>query len=148
MSIFNIASYIAEKSNWSLSNLSLQKLTYLAQMFHLGVSNSAAFEEDFEAWDYGPVCPDLYHDLKMFGSEPVASYSSLGKFEKEFQQDVINNILDPLVKIGIEKTPGKLVSITHWKDGAWSKSYMEGVKGIQIPKSMIRQEFIDRQASN
>jgi len=144
MSIFDIASYISKKSNWTLSNLSLQKLVYLAQMFHLGLFDTAAFDEDFEAWDYGPVCPDLYHDLKMFGSDHVANYSSLRNYEKEFSPEITKRILDPLVKLGVEKQPGKLVAITHWKEGAWSKSYLQGVKGIQIPKSMIKQEFMDR----
>jgi uncharacterized phage-associated protein len=147
MSIFKVAAYIADKSDWSLSNLSLQKLTYIAQMFYLGANGRPLFQEDFEAWDYGPVCPDLYHDLKMFGSDPIARYSSLSSHVGDFDISVISTILDPLVKLGVEKKPGQLVSITHWKDGAWAKSYMQGIKGIQIPKSMIEKEYSDRKAA-
>ena len=144
-SAFDLAGTLSERSEWKLSNLSLQKLVYLAQMIHLGEKDEPLFLEQFEAWDYGPVIPSLYHELKMFGSDPVASYSSLGRANPE--TDLQHEILDYLVNLGKKKKPGQLVALTHWKGGAWAKNYEKHIKGFVIPNSDIRQEYLDRVAA-
>lgn len=140
--IYSVAGSIAEHSNWTLSNLSLQKLTYLAQMMHIGETDQPMFAEDFEAWDYGPVVPKLYHNLKMFGADPVERYSSLTcmKSPTADQKRIIADVTD----FGVQKKPGELVSITHWKNGAWAKVYAKNIKGLTIPKQLIRAEYLER----
>ena len=59
------------RSGWSLSNLELQKILYVGQMLYLGRYNEPLVNEVFEAWDYGPVLPTIYHSAKMFGRSPV-----------------------------------------------------------------------------
>lgn len=138
-SVFDVAGTIAERSGWTFSNLSLQKLAYLAQMLHLGETGEPIFPEDFEAWDYGPVIPALYHELKMFGSSPVAPYSVLSPMKKPSasQDSVINQI----VEIGKQRTSGNLVAITHWEKGAWASVYARHIRGLKIPKELIKAEF-------
>lgn len=140
--IFSVAGSIAERSGWTLSNLSLQKLTYLAQMMHIGETEKPLFAEDFEAWDYGPVVPKLYHNLKMFGAGPVERYSSLTPMRKPTADE--KRIVDDVTDFGLQKKPGELVSITHWKNGAWAKVYAKNIKGLTIPKSLIRAEYLER----
>ncbi len=68
----SVAKYIAEEANWGLSNLELQKLMYLAQMIHMGrYDGRPLFDGSFQAWDFGPVEPSLYHRAKVFGARPV-----------------------------------------------------------------------------
>jgi uncharacterized phage-associated protein len=138
-SVFNVAGTIAERSGWTFSNLSLQKLTYLAQMLHLGESGAPLFQEDFEAWDYGPVVPVLYHELKMFGSGPVAPYSALVPMKSLPAAE--ENVVKQIVEIGKERTPGNLVAITHWEKGAWASVYAKHIRGLKIPKDLIKAEF-------
>lgn len=142
-SVFNVAGTIAERSDWKLSNLSLQKLSYLAQMLHLGQKGTPLFQEDFEAWDYGPIVPRLYHQLKMFGSGPVAAYSSLRPIETSIGADE-SEIYDEIVELGKLKKPGQLVAITHWDGGAWADSYSKHIRNILIPKDKIREEYFER----
>lgn len=56
-----------------ISNLKLQKLLYYAQGFHLALLNKPLFDESIEAWDHGPVVPEVYHKYKSFGSSPIIS---------------------------------------------------------------------------
>jgi len=142
ISAFDVAGTLGERSDWHLSNLSLQKLVYLAQMIHLGEANEPLFPEQFEAWDYGPVIPSLYHELKMFGSDHVEAYASLGRMEAT--SDLHSEILDYLVDLGKKKKPGQLVALTHWKGGAWAKNYEKHIKGLTIPNRDIKQEYLDR----
>ena len=54
-----------------ISNLKLQKLIYYAQAFHLAIYELPFFDEDFEAWTHGPVCPEIYHKYKHYKSSPI-----------------------------------------------------------------------------
>ncbi|MGN8398370.1 Panacea domain-containing protein [Helicobacter pylori] len=42
-----------------ITNLKLQKMLYIAQ----AESDSKLIKEDFQAWDYGPVIPDVYRNF-------------------------------------------------------------------------------------
>lgn len=43
-----------------ISNMKLQKLLYYMQGFHLAYFNTPLFDEEIEAWMYGPVVPLVY----------------------------------------------------------------------------------------
>lgn len=143
ISVFDAAKRLCEKSGWSLTNLELQKLIYLAHMFHLGQHGEPLIKEHFEAWDYGPVQPDLYHHIKVYGSSKVKSMFHLGN-------DVENNstegkILDKVYDQLSSKPTRWLVAVTHWKDGAWAKHYGSGSFGKIIYNEDVSQEYTDRE---
>ena len=143
--VYEVAGTIAEKSGWGLSNLSLQKLAYLAQMVYLGETDSPLFAEDFEAWDYGPVVPSLYHSLKMFGAEPVRAYSRLRPVNNLTQDEA--RVIDQMVDLGRKHRAARLVALTHWDKGAWAQVYAKGIRGLTIPKQLIKAEFDRRMAA-
>lgn len=58
--IFDVAKYILTKSE-RMSTWKLQKLCYYSQAWHLAWTEKPLFDEDFEAWANGPVCPELFH---------------------------------------------------------------------------------------
>lgn len=142
ISQWTAAKTICECGDWQVSNLALQKILYIADMIYIGRHgvNSPLIEEDFEAWDYGPVLPDLYHRAKMFGSGPVRDIfyginAATGE-EGKFLVEACGHL--------IKKSPRELVSITHWKDGAWAKHYHTGYRGARIPRKDILAEYIAR----
>ena len=55
----------------SLTHLKLQKLVYYAQGYHLGHYGTPMFSEELEAWDHGPVVPDLYRAYKVHGNRQI-----------------------------------------------------------------------------
>ncbi len=141
LSVYSAAQRLAEKSGWSLSNLEIQKLLYLAHMFHMGEHEEPLVNEHFEAWDYGPVQPDLYHKLKIYGSSPVKHIFTRTKpFDEGSETEIIDKTVDQLS----HRAAGWLVAATHWDKGAWAKYYEPGTKGIIIPNSEIQQEYRDR----
>lgn len=144
-SIHSVAKTFAVISDWSLSNLELNKLCYLAHMIKLGNTDGSAglVANAFEAWDYGPVCPSLYHKAKVFGSSDVGNiFHQHSEVIDAADLSAINEVWDA---VG-DHSPGKLVAITHWKEGAWYKNYEAGKKGIVIPNEDILDEFKKRTA--
>lgn len=71
----DVAQYFLQQANegedTGISNLTLQKLLYYAQAFHLAMFDRPFFEDDFYAWTYGPACPEIYHRYKAFGAGPI-----------------------------------------------------------------------------
>jgi uncharacterized phage-associated protein len=134
---------ICNLSDWRISNLQLQKILYLAQMYYMGRNNSRRLVDTFfEAWDYGPVAPDLYHKVKLFGSDPVEDIFYQARVFRD--DDDRKLVLDEVCADLLKRTPGELVDLTHWEDGAWARHYRPGVKRIPIPDSDIYREYNDR----
>lgn len=132
------AKRLAERSGWSLSNLELQKILYLAHMFHLGRTGEPLVAGNFQAWEYGPVHPELYHHAKIFGSSPVENvFHSVPTLPEGPEAAIIDEALRGLQSA----RPGQLVAATHRKDGAWDKNYVPGARGIVIPNHHILEEY-------
>ncbi len=70
---FMIACSFIEKI--PLSPMKLIKLVYIAYGWGLVFLNQKLFNEDIEAWQYGPVIPSIYHEFKRFGKEPIDEMS-------------------------------------------------------------------------
>lgn len=56
--VFDVTKYILHKCG-EMSVWKLQKLCYYSQAWHLAWTGNPIFEEDFEAWANGPVCPEF-----------------------------------------------------------------------------------------
>ena len=144
VSVFSAAKRLCELNDWSISNLDLQKLLYLAHMVRLGRTGESLIDGGFEAWNYGPVQPSLYHRAKVFGSDPVGNvFHTAGPVVPGQDLDAIQEISEQLKGAA----PGKLVAITHWEQGAWAKHYHPSYRGMPIPNEDIQQEYLDMMVS-
>lgn len=138
---FEAAAHLCKAADWSLSNLQLQKVLYLADMNFVGQGNRRLFEEPFEAWDYGPVVPRLYHHLKIFGSKPVQDvFWKAGSIDGSVEAQ----ILERAYQATRYQSPAQLVENTHWSGGAWAKRYRPGVRGILITEADMADEYQKR----
>lgn len=132
---------ICELSDWTVTNLEIQKILYLANMVYLGRNNTLLINEEFEAWKYGPVLPKLYNLLKRFGVSPIKKYVFDNEV-KTINDDKINQLLiEAWEKLGY-KANWELVSMTHRKNGAWKKVYEEN-KNNTITIDHIRNEYME-----
>ena len=144
--IDSVCRAICENGQWRVSNLQIQKILYLVQMVHMGRNHGKSlFSGAFEAWDYGPVEPDVYRRVRMFGAGPIQNvfFNALAFRVDDVRKALIDEVCVDLLR----KKPGELVEITHWEKGAWATHYEPGTKGIKIPDSDIFKEYTDRIAS-
>lgn len=116
-----------------LSNLKIQKLVYYAQGFHLAMYNSPLFEEDFQAWEHGPVVPSLYHELKQYGSGPVPQNNDFNV--EEFDDNQIE-LLKEVYDVYGQFSAWKLRNMTH-EEGPWKSTQRNEV----ISKESLNQYF-------
>ena len=135
---------ICELSDWKVSNLKLQKILYLAHMVFMGQNEGEPLiDESFEAWDYGPVVPSVYHEAKKYGAKPIR----MGFYS---QQDITGSReykeLEKACSSLLPQSPGRLVDFTHRSQGAWDKNYQPGTKGTIIPNEDILEEYIELMA--
>jgi uncharacterized phage-associated protein len=135
----SVCKFICEAGDWQVTNLQLQKILYFAQMVYLGMTNERLADTGFEAWDYGPVAPSVYRQVRMFGSSPIKDiFIDARPFSANSKRrDVLSDACRDLLSL----RPGELVEITHWNQGAWAKNYVPGAKGLRIPDSAIIEEY-------
>lgn len=118
--VFDTARYILERSG-SMSTMKLQKLCYYSQAWALVWDDSPLFQEEFQAWANGPVCPELFFKTK--GSYSVNASDETGGIGdlSEEQKDTINRVLDYYGKHDAQW----LSQLTHMEE-PWIKA-REGV---------------------
>lgn len=139
IAVLSAAKRLAERSNWSLTNLELQKILYLAHMFHLGRTDGEPLVNGhFEAWDYGPVHPELYRAARIFGRSPVKDiFAGCADIEPGSQSAILDEAYDSLGHAGASR----LVNATHRKGGAWYNNYVPGERHRIIPNDEILAEY-------
>lgn len=122
-----------------ITNLKAQKLLYYAQGVSLAQTGRPLFEDDFAAWQHGPVIPALYEELKAFGSRQIELPNDLDldKFSDE-QMDLL---------ISVYKTYGqfsawKLRDMTH-REAPWKNVNIYDI----ITKRSIREFFSSQLAA-
>lgn len=132
---------VGKELEWNVSNLELQKILYITHMFYLGQNEKPLLiGEMFQAWDYGPVLPTLYHTLKDNKSEKINK--KFGKKPTNQPEQLESDCISELTKTLKNFSSGKLVSITHRVGSAWDKYYVPNKNNI-IPTEAISKEYID-----
>lgn len=132
----DLSKYIVSKctnDNLPISNLQLQKILYYVQKEYFA-QGSVAFSDDIEAWQFGPVVPNIYYYFSGFGAMPILSTYpdiSLDQYDKR--------IVDHIVEEKRLLDPWDMVSETHKPNGAWDQIYRNGLGNRQvIPVDLIK----------
>ena len=66
-----VADYILARRTADLTPLHVNKLAYIAHGFTLAIYHTKLVNEDVEAWQYGPVFPQLYYALRRFKGNTI-----------------------------------------------------------------------------
>ena len=138
--VLDAANHLCKESGWTLTQIELQKLLYLAHMVHLGNYGKPLVRGYFEAWEFGPVHPVLYRAVRIYGSSTI---TRIGFNRHPLQPGTERTTLDAVYsELGLVSA-SKLIRITHWTGGAWAKNYT-GDRGVVIPEKDILEEFKKR----
>ena len=136
-----IVNYSNEK-DYNISNLKLQKLLYFVQAYFLARKNKACFDDEIQAWAFGPVVPRAYQEFKQYGgcNIPTINDERIGNeikecdFEPSDEKD-IKEIVDVFSKY----SASALVTLSHQQD-PWKNSYVKG-ENNKIDIQLIKDYF-------
>ncbi|EGS34892.1 Panacea domain-containing protein [Megasphaera sp. UPII 135-E] len=123
MQALDLVKYIVTKctkDNCSISNLQLQKILYYIQVWFLKNTNQVAFPDEIQAWQFGPVVPEVYYYFCGFGAMPIFS-------TYDIQENILHkNVIDDIVTNKRAVSPWDLVEDTHDPEKAWKHVYGNG----------------------
>jgi len=142
--IFDVANYFISLSQKTeidkgvyegITHLKLQKLLYFAQAAYLSIYDTELFENEIQAWDFGPVIPVIYQKYKTFGNSlldlPTDYTNSLSK--------EITYFLDGIWEMFAKYSAVELINITH-EHKPWKVAFKAGMNNI-IEKSAMQEYY-------
>lgn len=59
------------EEEFDVTPMKLQKLLYYCQGYSLALTGKPMFEDEIEAWRYGPVVPAVYYEYKAYGGQTI-----------------------------------------------------------------------------
>lgn len=121
------AKYICDQGITSV--IAINKLLYLSFGFFGFYQGKFLFEDRIEAWDFGPVLPELWYSLK-------SSRKTFAKIDAVLDKEE-QSTLDEVIRIYGKKAPYLLDELTEKENTPWSDVYQRGKRGVEIDKQLI-----------
>lgn len=141
----------AQSAQRALTPMQVQKLCYISHGYRLALAHAPLIRDDVEAWDYGPVYPELYQALKRYGARPVSSlicennWAVLDHVRGNPVREDLTEDESGLVSAVFETFGGlqafKLSNLTHADGSPWQRTYRPNVASIAIPNALIESYF-------
>lgn len=123
------------QQNKYFTQMQLLKLVYIAHGWMLATTNQPLIHNQVEAWQYGPVIPELYHELKYNGAKsidkPILSESVYFTPQEE-------QVIEFTFKNYGDFSAFQLSDITHAPNTPWSLTFG---RGNYIPDSLIASHY-------
>ena len=117
-----------------VNNLQVQKILYFLQLAYFRKFNHWLFNEDIEAWQYGPVVREVYDVFFGYGG---------GKIDNSYAHGIngeIAEFMNPIIDELSARNPWDLVNLIHREGTPWYSVYHnEGAYSI-IDKTLIARD--------
>ena len=140
--------------------MKVQKLVYFAHGWHLGFGKGPLSIDEVQAWRWGPVFPNLYHAVKIWGTGPIMEpiggpevhngKSRLGKPNVPADMGYADRLTQRVWEVYGPMPTISLSQLTHEVDGPrdviWKKA--PGRHGLVIPDPLIRDYFAKKAKDN
>lgn len=148
--VVNTLLKFANDNSHEITHLKLQKLLYFLHGEYLAKTERLLIDEQFEAWQYGPVVPKVYEQYKSFGGKPIGTtyYPSIDietKTEKFFVVGKNNNdfweVLEKTWKKYGHLSGTQLSTLSHETGSPWSQTKI--LKSI-ISNDLIKDYFVEK----
>ncbi|MGI4746961.1 MAG: Panacea domain-containing protein [Janthinobacterium lividum] len=134
---------LANVDGRTLTPMSLMKLVYIAHGWSLALLHRALISDEIEAWQFGPVVPDLYQSMKRNGSAPVTQplpshgfFSSAPEYPGADDLSIIGRVYELYGAL----TGIQLSALTHQPGTPWSQTFINNRNSV-IGDDLITEHF-------
>lgn len=136
----------------ALTQMQLQKLVYFAHALSLASNNKPLTLGSFQAWEYGPVLPDLYEHTRHWGRKPITEPIAVpGDNLLSLSIPRADEASIPYLKSTWDTFSQydalTLSKMSHEKGSPWSAIFCEG-KRLHIPNYAIAEFYSSRVIKN
>lgn len=138
--VFDIARLLlsmADESGDPMSNMKIQKMLYYQQGYHLAYFDTPLFDEEIEAWMYGPVVPAVYSEYVPYEKNSITGIERPNMILSQEEGTLFQKVFDVYMRYSAIG----LMEMTH-REAPWIKTPTG--KGSVIRKDLIRQYFKKR----
>ncbi len=129
---------LARESEIPITPMQVQKLTYFAHAWNLGLGYGPVFQDAVESWQYGPVIRSVYHALKSYGSEPVTEPILV---EEEAFTPRESAVINAIYQQYGELDGLRLSQMTHAEGSPWQQAYLKDKRSTIIHNHVIRDYY-------
>ena len=155
----HVANYFiqkAAKEDYPIDLLKLTKLCYLAYGWVLALMERRLFNEEVQAWRFGPVIPSVYHSFKHFEKNEITQLTPtifivIDENDNSNEQAIKYYLIKDDTKEGEilsivwdtykNHTGNNLIAMTHRAGGPWAESYNPQKRGTVIEDVVIKKHF-------
>jgi uncharacterized phage-associated protein len=124
--------------------MQILKLVYLCHGWMLGLYRRPLIKDNVEAWKYGPVIPDLYHQLKGYRDNPVTNPIMMMTWPGMSPEplDAYESAIIDQTLSGYGQLNGlQLSQITHAPSTPWSMTFRPDRLGLVISDEVISDHY-------
>lgn len=101
--------------------------------------DEACFSEKIQAWNFGPVVPEVYQQYEVYGAANILSRKRVVNETIILKTD--KKIIDDVIDECIKYSTSELVSITH-RQKPWKQAYAKGPNTV-ISCTKIKEYFLE-----
>lgn len=143
----------AEEHGIPMTNMAVLKTIYFCHGWSLAGVAELLCSSTFEAWEYGPVVPVVYHQFRRFGATPIKDRCQRICLETgsdlPFSYSLTASQSEQLhrfVEFYGSKPALHLSDMTHEPGGAWDLvwSGANARPGMRISNEVIKADFLSR----
>jgi uncharacterized phage-associated protein len=149
-----VANLILDRADFlkiDITNLSLNKIIYFVNGTNYKFTDEDLIQDRFEAWDYGPVIKEIYHQFKIHGDKKITTRATSIDFttgtteivKSELSGEELDRIL-PVIDFFSRVPSGKLVDWSHMEGSPWYEVWNHPGRlniGMKIRSESMRAYF-------
>lgn len=140
--ILSMANTMIKISDYSVTNLKLNRLLYYAYGINLVLNDVEKVDEQLEAWDYGPVFSSVYQAFKKYVNQPIEELCNIHFHDNSLKSDTkIYEIITATYNKYGYLGEFDLVNRTHAEGTPWSKIYTPNQNNLIIDDDIIKTYF-------
>jgi uncharacterized phage-associated protein/DNA-binding Xre family transcriptional regulator len=132
LTLFDMANYIIQYGeeklgkNFDISNLKINKLVFFVEQAIVKAMNFRTFDWQVQAWEHGPVYPQLYYRYCGFGRDTIKEPNNNVSIPESLAR-IVNAKLEEKIYFSAKE----LEDQSH-QEKEWKNVYKKGVKFIEL----------------